>query len=108
MKRTDLERMERELRRKQKKDRLQSKRLGGDTEDRGVRGFTEELFELFQYDEIQIYNAEDDEEILELLLEMKEELPSKQWDVVVKKAVRLTKVAEPEHALEALRILLED
>lgn len=108
MKRTDLERMERELRRKQKKERLQSKRLGEDSQDRGVRGFTEELFELLQYDEIQIYNAEDDEDILELLLEMKEELAPKQWEVVVKKAVRQTKVAEPEHALEALRLLLED
>lgn len=108
MKRTDLERMERELRRKQKKERLQSKRLGDDREERGVRGFTEALFELFQYDEIQIYNAEDDEDILELLLEMKEELPTKQWDVVIKKAVRLTKVSEPDHALEALRLLLED
>lgn len=108
MKRTDLERMERELRRKQKKDRLQSKRLGDDREERGVRGFTEALYDLFQYDELQIYNAEDDEDILELLLEMKDELPTKQWEVVLKKAVRQTKVKEPEPALDALRILLED
>lgn len=108
MKRTDLERMERELRRKQKKDRLQSKRLGEFKDERGVRGFTDDLFDLLQYDDIQVYNADDDEEILELLLEMKEELPQKQWDVVIKKAVRMTKVAEPDAALESLRLLLVD
>ena len=108
MKRTDLERMERELRRKQKKDRIQTKRLGVDGEERGVRGFTESLFELLQYDDFQVYNADDDEDILELLMEMKEELPQKQWEVVLKKAIRMTKVSEPEPALESLRLLLVD
>lgn len=107
MKRTDQERMERELRRKQKKDRLNAERRAG-ANDRGVKAFSEQLYDLLQFDDLQIYNTENDEEVLELLMEMREELPEKQWDTVIRKAVKLTKVSEPGDSVTNLRALLVD
>ena len=107
MKRTDLERMERELRRKQKKDRILERRAS-DSDSKGVKAYTDNLFALLQHDEIQIYNADDDEDILALLLEMREDLPEKEWGSVVKKAVRLTKVTESDAAISSLLALLKD
>jgi hypothetical protein len=107
MKRTDLERVERELKRREKRDKIADRRSAS-ADPRSVKVFTDTLFGLFRYDDQQIYNAEDDEEILELLLCMKEELLEKQWDPVLRKAVRMTEVADQDAAVEALRELMAD
>ena len=103
MKRTDRERMERELRRLEKKERIAEKRSATES---SVAGFAKALTGSFLYDDLHILNLEDDE-ILELLMEMKESLPEKQWDAALKKAVRMTKVEERQDALTQLRALLE-
>jgi len=103
MKRTELERRERELRRSEKK------KMGlvrGEKEERSVGDYIESLFSLFRYDSEEIFNADDDEKILELLEDMKSEHPEKQWDVVIRKAVNKTKVEKKEKAYEALRNLV--
>ncbi len=102
MKRTELERRERELRRMEKKKLSVTK---GERESRSVGDYIESLFGLFRYDSEEIFNAGDDEKILEILEEMKEDHPEKQWDVIIRKAVNKTKVEQKEKAYEALRNL---
>ncbi|MDC7224314.1 MAG: hypothetical protein PQJ60_11275, partial [Spirochaetales bacterium] len=62
---------------------------------------------LFFFDAQKIYNIESSDEIETLLMEMVDELPEKQWDNVIRKAVKQTKVAEKDEAVEALRLLAE-
>ncbi len=105
MKRTDAERIDRELRRTRKKQELLSKveaRKG-----RSAGGFASALFERLMYDEDEVFNTSEDEDLLEIVLEMKEQLPEKQWEPVLRKAIRLTKVAHKQEAFERLRPLLE-
>lgn len=104
MKRTDLDRRERELRRAKKKaERLEK----GEAEVRTVGGFIDDLNELFFHDGTQIYNAESDERILELLEEMKDDLEEKHWENVLRKALKKSGVTEKEKAYKELRGLLD-
>ncbi|GBF51669.1 hypothetical protein LPTSP4_32070 [Leptospira ryugenii] len=100
MKRTELERRERELRRMEKK-----KISSGSKESMSVGDYIEALFGLFRYDTEEIFNAKEDESVLELLENMKMEQPEKQWDVIIRKAVNKTKVVQRERAYEELRNL---
>lgn len=100
MKRTELERRERELRKAEKK-----KIQPGEKEAMSVGDYIEALFGLFRYDSEEIFNAAEDENILELLENMKDEHPEKQWDVIIRKAVNKTKVEQKEKAYDALRNL---
>ncbi|MCG6144329.1 LB_289 family protein [Leptospira bandrabouensis] len=100
MKRTELERRERELRKAEKK-----KILPGQKEAMSVGDYIDSLFGMFRYDSDEIFNASDDENILELLENMKMEHPEKQWDVIIRKAVNKTKVEQKEKAYDSLRIL---
>lgn len=102
MKRTELERRERELRRMEKKNLALSK---GEKEVMSVGDYIEALFGLFRYDMEEIFNTMDDVAILELLENMKEDHPEKQWDVIIRKAVNKTKVAAKEKAYDELRDL---
>jgi hypothetical protein len=102
MKRTELERRERELRKMEKKVKSVER---GERESRSVGDYIEELFGLFRYDSAEIFNTMDDMAILELLENMKEEQPEKQWDVIIRKAVNKTKVVQKEKAYEELREL---
>lgn len=104
MKRTDQERIERELRRREKKTKVAARR---DDKKSTPGMYIQDLLELLEYDEHQIYNTLEDEDILELLLNMKSELPEKQWDGVLKGAIRKTKVAEKDVAFSELRSLLD-
>ncbi len=106
MKRTDKERIERALKRVQKQQSTTDRRVAS-RESEGPGYFSRALSECFQYDEEQIYNIMDDDEILELVLEMKETLQEKQWEGVIRKAVKNTKVKDKDQALEELRSLME-
>lgn len=119
MKRTDQERIERELKRREKHARV-PERLAGDASPApeggavpavgglSVSEYVRNLLALLHYDDQQIYNARDDESVFELLLTMKADLPEKQWETVLRSAVQKTKVVEKELALTELRALLAD
>lgn len=101
MKRTEIERRERELKRARKKEEALMK--GGD--GRSVADFINELHALFLFNESRILNTTTDEEILELLEEAQDAYPDK-MDAILKKAVRKTKVKEREAAVSELASLI--
>lgn len=102
MKRTELERRERELRRMEKKSKALEK---GEREALSVGDYIDALFGLFRYDLEEIFNTKDDVAILELLENMKVDHPEKQWDVIIRKAVNKTKVVTKDRAYDELRDL---
>lgn len=105
MKRTDIERWERERKRQEKRLSLDSKReMNYDDKTEGA--FIKNLSLLFKHDDEKIYNISVDERILELLYDMKEHLDEKSWDNVFRKAIKRTKIAEKEVALKELRELI--
>ena len=112
MKRTDQERIERELKRREKHERAGKKSpddvgevaLSGGS----VKDYIKNLVALLEYDDHQVYNTRDDENVFELLLNMKNDLPEKQWDTVIKTAIQKTKVAEKELAFVELKALIAD
>lgn len=106
MKRTDQERIERELKRAQKKQRLGEKREA-DRPPQSVGAYIKGLKELLRHDGEVIYNTLDDEDILELFENMQEDIPEEKWDTVIRKAVNSTKVPTREQAVEELRSLLD-
>jgi hypothetical protein len=118
MKRTDQERIERELKRREKHARVVAKPGEAGAPEAGapaiaaggltVSEYVRNLLALLHYDEQQVYNARDDESVFELLLTMKADLPEKQWETVLRSAVQKTKVVEKELALTELRALLAD
>lgn len=107
MKRTDQERIERELKRREKHAKVGDKAPVGDG-DKSVSGYIKNLFALLHYDDQQVYNTRDDEAVFELLLNMKIDLPEDKWETVLKSAIQKTKVAEKELALTELKALIAD
>ncbi len=105
MKRTDAERIDRELRRARKKQEILSKVEA--RKERSAAGWAQALLERLVYDDEEVFNTADDEDLLEVVLEMKEALPEKQWEPTLKKAIRLTKVSKRQESFEKLRPLLE-
>lgn len=101
MKRTEIERRERELRRAMKKASVGSKRDG----DKSVGDYINELADTFIYDEDRILNTTSDEDVLEVLEEIQDAYPDKA-ETIVKKAIRKTKVAQKDQAYEELTSLL--
>ena len=105
MKHTDIMRMEREKRRAEKKtDRL----MKGGVDNRSVKDFIDELHDLFFFDETKIYNLKDNVEIMELFEDMKEEISDKQWENVMRKAIRKAKVAQKDEAYNELKAILDE
>jgi hypothetical protein len=104
MKRTELEKRERELKRKQKKEVGLSKKP--DTEANNPGHYINALFSRFRYDKTEIFNIETDITILEVLENIKADLPQKQWDNVLKKAIKKTGIELKEKALKELNSLL--
>ena len=105
MKRTELERRVRQLKRDEKRsdylERVSSR------ESRSVANFIDELFEMLYFNEVEVMNIKDNLEILELLEDLKDEHPEKQWGNVIRKAIRKTGVTERDRAVEELTELLE-
>ena len=76
-------------------------------ENRTVGDFINELSDLFFFDAEKIYNISSSEDILMLLEELKEEQPEKQWNNILRKAVKKTKVKQKDAALTELQELGE-
>ena len=76
-------------------------------EERSVGDYINELSDLFFFDADRIYNLEMSDEILFLLEEMKDEQPEKQWDNILNKAVKKTKVKEKDEAIAKLKEIAE-
>ncbi len=79
----------------------------GQRESRTAGDYINLFVENFFFDAEKIYNINMSEEILELLEELKEELPEKQWSSVLRKAVKKTKVKQRDQALQELSSLGE-
>jgi DnaJ-domain-containing protein 1 len=107
MKSTDIERIDRELRRARKKEESLQKRVQRD--ERSVGDYIKLLYSLFAHDARKIYNVKDNPEIEKLLSEMKKQLPEKQWDNVLRKAVKETRIGpeQRELAVKELTAILE-
>lgn len=120
MKRTDQERIERELKRREKHAKTPERKTGDASGEAGaaapaapaggltVSEYVRNLLALLQYDDQQIYNTRDDDDVFELLLTMKADLPEKQWETVLRSAIQKTKVVEKDLALTELKALLAD
>lgn len=106
MKRTELERRMRQLKRDEKQANYIEK-VESSRDARSVANYIDELFSLLYYNEQEIMNIADNVEILELLEDLKEEHPEKQWHNVLKKAVRKTGVKKRDEAIDELTELLE-
>ncbi len=104
MKRTDLDRRERELKRAKKKEERLDKPEGGS--DKSVGDYIDALNDLFFHDGIKIYNAGTDELILEMLEEMKDNLEEKHWENVLRKAIKKSGVKERDAAYDDLMALM--
>ena len=100
MKRTDIEKKEREQRRAAKKVELQTDRL--DKRVGSVGDYIKRLDELLFHDDVHVYNAKEDIRILEMVEEMKESLDREECLTVFRKAVKKTGVKEREQALTDL------
>lgn len=105
MKSTDIERRNRDLKRAQKKQEMLERK--STREQRSVGDYINALADLFFYDEERIYNLDMSDEILFLLEEMKDEQPEKQWDNILNKAVKKTKIREKDEAVIKLKEIAE-
>ena len=104
MKRTDQERIERELKRREKKSAVETRRVSNrEDTDATPGGYIQALLERLHYDKDTIYNAMGDDEVLELFMSMKEDLPEEKWETVLRSTIRKTKVVEKELALNELK-----
>ena len=101
MKRTELERKERDLKKQEKKIIKTGSGAKGSVND-----YIDRLFALLRYDDTNLFNTTDDMNILELFESMKEEIPENQWDNIIKKAIRKTKITEREKAIAVLNEIL--
>ena len=104
MKSTEIDRIDRELRQARKKQEILDKRL----QNRGtsVGDYIKRLNALLFHDQKKIYNLKGNADIQNLFAEMKQNIPADQWEIVLRKAVRETKVENRDQALDELKILM--
>ncbi len=102
MKSTDLARRDRELKRARKKTEVIQRKSLKSTNT--VGDFIDQLSEMLFNDGKRIYGISDSTDILEFLENMKKEQPEKQWEPIIRKAVKKTKVV---HKNEAVKELME-
>lgn len=106
MKRTDQERIARELGRVEKKAAIADRRASKQ-DDLSVGAFARRLSDVLMHDGTVVYNIGDDDEVLECVMDMNEHLTAKQRDAVFKKAVKSTGVKESAQALDELQMLAD-
>ena len=108
MKRTELERRDREVKRARKKEevleRKTSKEAGGMS--RTVGEYIDQLAELFFHDDTKIYNINHSVEILELMEEIKKVFPQDKFDSIIRKAIKKTGVKAKAEAQKEIEELL--
>ncbi|MDH4200230.1 MAG: hypothetical protein OEV66_07630 [Spirochaetia bacterium] len=103
MKRTDIERRERELRRATKKEEV-IQRKGDNFRSKNQAGYyIDALFEAFFYNDDQIFNCTKEVKIVEIIEEMKKDIPEKNWETILRKAIKKTGVAQKEQAFQELK-----
>ncbi len=106
MKRTELDRRVRQLKRDEKHadyiERVESTR-----DSRSVSNYIDDLFAMLYYNDTEVMNIAENMEILELFEGLKEDHPEKQWHNVIKKAIRKTGVSDRDRAIDQLTELLE-
>jgi phosphoribosylaminoimidazole-succinocarboxamide synthase len=105
MKSTDIARNGRELKRMQKKEEYINEKVNREVPSLG--DYITQLHDLFFFTEQKIFQISESEDILMLFVEIKENYTEKQWDTIIRKAVRKTKVAEKETAVKELLELME-
>ena len=105
MKRTEIERIEREVRRVQKRTEVinRSKRNDG----LSVGGYIDLLFGSLRYDHEEVFNTQNDEKVLEILEDIRNNLPEKKRDDVIRKAIKKTSVNQKEKAILELKELMK-
>ncbi len=103
MKRTNMERHQRDLKKSEKKERMLSKKSDTRNSNPSVGDYINNLFSLFRYDEETIYNATNDCKILELLDNLRKDYPEKQIDNVLRKGIKKTNIIQKEKAFNELK-----
>ena len=106
MKRTDLERHQRELKRSEKKNKVLDKKVQTQSSTKVIGEYINSLFSLFRYDNEKIFNISNDIKILELLEQMKTEVPDNKRENIIRKAIKKTNIADKESAFNELIELL--
>ncbi|MBN2535946.1 MAG: hypothetical protein JXB88_23910 [Spirochaetales bacterium] len=101
MKSTDMARRDREIKKSRKKEEVLQKKVE-QRDTLSVGEFINKLYSLFYHDEQKIYNL-DSAEIKNLVAEIKDTLSEKDWDNVLRKAVRKSKVTQREEAFQKLK-----
>ncbi len=104
MKRTEMERHQRNLKKTEKKEKKNTAKSGQNNPS--VNDYINSLFSLFRYNEEEIFNTTNDVKILELLENLKADYPEKQWYNVIKKVINKTKIIQKEKAFNELKELL--
>ena len=103
MKRTEMERIEREIKRKEKKIASISK---GEEKSGTVGDYINQLFGVLRYDHEEIFNITTDELVLEVLEDMKSNIPEKKWDDVLRKSIKKTGIARKDQAMEEFKAMM--
>ncbi|HLT36195.1 MAG TPA: hypothetical protein VK034_07915 [Enhygromyxa sp.] len=106
MKRTDQERIAREIGRQQKKERIREKRIN-DKDDISVAGYAKQLEDAFMWDDETIYNVQDDS-VLEILMAMKEDLSDKECEAALKRAIKRTQVKDRDTPFDEAMLILQE
>lgn len=107
MKRTDIMKKERELKRAQKQEeRISSKTKKKD--DTSIGAYIDRLHALFFHDETRIYNTLHSEEILDLLQEIKTSFEPEDVETIIRKAIRKSKVQARDQAYNELISLIKE
>ena len=105
MKSTDIARSDRELKRARKKAEYIENKLNRDS--LSVGDYINQLHELMFFDAQKVYGISENEDLLMKFVEMRVDQPEKQWETIIRKAVRKTKVVQKEEAVKELMELLE-
>jgi hypothetical protein len=105
MKKTDLERHHRELKKAMKKQDVLKRKAESVKPTKRVGEYIERFFSLFRYDSEEIFNIKSDIKILEVIEEMKTELPEKYWENILRKCIKKTNISKRDEAYNAMKEL---
>lgn len=105
MKSTDIARSDRELKRARKKAEYIEDKLNRTS--LSVGDYINQIHDLMFFDAQKVYGIPENEDLLMKFVEMRMDQPEKQWETIIRKAVRKTKVVQKEEAVKELMELLE-
>jgi hypothetical protein len=106
MKSTEIARRDREFKREKKRQEVLGRRQ--DKKEITVGDYIDNLHALFFHDDKRIFNTtKNNDPIVDLIGTMKIELPERQWENVLRKAVKKTGIADRETAFKELKEVLD-